>query len=805
MDWWTARNPAARLSFTYVTNTVSTVYEPITCYADPANGADPCTETDWVHDVMANLGYPGSDIYQQVYDYDNAMRTANGTDWSFTIFVADSFNDADGEFPDGYFAYTYLGGPNMVMTYDNGGYGIGNFQAVAAHELGHIFYAMDEYSESNCATGDTSGYLNAANTNCQNGGTAFSCIMRGQTEPYNTPAICSATRKALGWLDTNSNGVPDIADLPPTTALTPYSPDPTSDDTLAYSGTAYSTSAHTNSNPYSDATSHYYYQPARYNISVLKIAGAEYNVDGGTWRQASPGDGSFGQTTEGFTFTTTALAGGTRVIRARAKDNFANYDPAPPSDSLLINTSQPTDMQYVNDSTGTDTDYVSSLSALSANWGASTYSGSADNIDHYEYAIGTTQGGRNIADWTSTGPGRIQSVTRAGLSLTEGTIYYFSVRAAALPGPVYSGTAVSDGQRVDVTSPTARVEITSALPAKTGTLALKLITTETNGFKNTPGNPGLTFTPAGGSPQRVALAYLASSTWTGTAYIESYYSTGTASFAFTGADQAGNSGSALTSGGTFLINTAISGASGGIVANSDNDSVTVPAGAYPGDLIISISTVPSSRTSRADAAASEAHALRSTDTAREFTARTPAGTPVTSFSAPLTIKLCYPDADNDGMIDRPDYLPDNLARLYLLDESASKWTRIGEAKPDLKGNCLSAGVSHFSVYSVRAADASQLGMANLKAFPNPCYFDRAPGVLTIRGLPADADNPRIFIYNTAGELVRTLKPGDGIDDFKEAAWNGREKGGAKAASGLYLYLVKTENYGKATGKFYVFW
>gem|GEM_PF-2427073 len=801
MSWWAAREPAAKLTFVYNVRDVSVSDEPITCNADPASvPATSCDEPGWVGEAMTNLGYPGTDYYDQVYAFNNAMRALNGTDWSFTIIVADSLNDADGEFPDGYFAYSYLGGPFTMITYDNSAYGIGNLAAVAAHETGHVFYALDEYSASNCSTGDYAGYLNGPNSNCENGGTNYGCIMRGQVEPYSTPAICAATRRMLGWRDSNSNGVLDITELPPTTVLTPYLPDPSADNTPTYYGMAHSTSAYTNSNPYDAATSHHYYQAARNNMSVLKIAAVEYNIDGGAWQQASPRDSGFDQTIDSFTFTTAALSDGARLIRARAKDNFGNYDPAPPSDSLTVNTLQPTDIPYVQDGTGSDIDYVSSLNTLSANWGASSY---LSGVDHYEYCIGTTPGGQETAAWTSAGQNL--SVTRAGLGLSEGTVYYFGVRAVGTPGPVYSGVTVSDGQRVDTISPTARVEINSALPARTGALNLKLIITEANGLKSGT-VPGLTFAPAGGAPRPVALTYLVSSTWTGTAFIESYYSTGTASFVFTSTDVAGNRGSAITAGSTFLINTAVSGITGGIVTNSDNARVTVPAGAYPsGDLIITISTVSAARTARADAAFSEARAVLSTDLTREFLARTPAGVPVTSFSSPLALQICYPDADSDGRIDG-DFVQESLSGFYLLDESASKWTRVSDSSRDTAANCLGARVSHFSVYSVRVFDSSQFGMDKLKAFPNPCYFDRGSRLLTIRGIPVDAEGPEIYIYNVAGELVRTLKPGDGIDPLnKEGSWNGREKSGARAASGLYIYLVKTANHGKATGKFYIFW
>ena len=52
------------------------------------------------------------------------------------------------------------------MTYDNAGHGIENMDAVSAHETGHIFGALDEYS---CECYWQSGYLDYPNENCANG------------------------------------------------------------------------------------------------------------------------------------------------------------------------------------------------------------------------------------------------------------------------------------------------------------------------------------------------------------------------------------------------------------------------------------------------------------------------------------------------------------------------------------------------------------------------------------------------------------------------------------------------------------
>lgn len=454
----------------------------------------------------------------------------------------------------------------------------------------------------------------------------------------------------------------------------------------------------------------------------------------------------------------------------------------------------PAGVPYVHDGLAADQKYAASLTALSANWGASAQPG---GVDHYEIAIGTFPGGVSALNWAASGVALSTTVT--GLSLKENSVYYFSVRAAGTGG-AYSGVTSSDGQLVDVTGPAARVLVTSPLPARSGLLNLKLVLDEANGIT---GSPALTFTPPGGAPQNVPLEFVAASTWSASIFIESFFSTGTAVLTFSASDLAGNAGSVLTGGGSFAINTAVDGAAGGTVVNSDSSTVTLPPGAYNGSLLISISTIAASRLAATEAAGSDTNALRFSDLAREFSARSVAtGLPVTRFPSPVSIKLCYPDTDNDGKIDG-DNIPEKLAGLYWLNESSGRWTPLPGAIRDTTAKCITAQTSHFSVYSIRVMTPYAASMADVKAFPNPCYFERSD--LSITGIPADAARPVISIYDTAGELVRVLKEGDGIDASNSAVWNGRNSGGQKVASGLYIYVVKTAGRGNMRGRIYVFW
>jgi hypothetical protein len=84
---------------------------------------------------------------------------------------------------------------------------------VIAHELGHIFGGLDEYSDCNPAR--QSGPLNRANDNCVVGNpNSVACLMRANTEN-----LCPATVSHCGWVDTNGDGVVDAAPPNPQTLV----------------------------------------------------------------------------------------------------------------------------------------------------------------------------------------------------------------------------------------------------------------------------------------------------------------------------------------------------------------------------------------------------------------------------------------------------------------------------------------------------------------------------------------------------------------------------------------------------------
>ncbi len=314
LNWWAEMEPRANLSFVYddhFTHPLPTTVEPITRpYYD---------QRYWIKDAMTKLGYSASSYFTQVRDYNNSLRQIYQTDWAFTIFVVDSSADSDNRFSDSFFAYAYLGGPFMVMTYGNNGYGPGHMDAVAAHEIGHIFLALDQYYTAFQTCTRRSGYLYVENQNSQYG----SCnsnepsIMRGQISPYRAYAIDPYAAGQIGWRDSDGDDILDPLDTTLPVTLNTVQQDT---DTVFISGSAQII-------PYPS--------PSRTSVTINTLTHVQYRLNEGPWQPATPTDGKFDSTIETFQFSATLSAGLYRLDVA-AFDSAGNVTDEMTTEWLLM-------------------------------------------------------------------------------------------------------------------------------------------------------------------------------------------------------------------------------------------------------------------------------------------------------------------------------------------------------------------------------------------------------------------------------------------------------------------------------------
>ncbi|MEM7029975.1 MAG: Ig-like domain-containing protein [Chloroflexota bacterium] len=308
MEWWASLDSRANLTFVYDNPsgaTVPTGYEPIT--------RDHSDQRYWIEEAMTAMGHDGTNYFDQVRSYNDHLRDKYQTDWAFTIFVVDSSADIDNTFANHYFAYAYLGGPFMVMTYGNQNYGIANMDAVAAHEMGHIFRALDQYGAANQACSKRAGYLSVENQNSQASAECSSnssSIMRGQIFPFINKEIDHFAQGQVGWWDADNNGVLDPVDVD--LVVSNVTVDPNDQVNIL------TIKADLEEVPYQS--------PSYRSVIINKLKKVEFRLNDGAWQSATATDGTFDLYEEAVSMTTEPLASGSYDIYVRATDNFGKVN-----------------------------------------------------------------------------------------------------------------------------------------------------------------------------------------------------------------------------------------------------------------------------------------------------------------------------------------------------------------------------------------------------------------------------------------------------------------------------------------------
>ena len=118
------------IDFTHADSPVATPYEPLT---------RPSTDENlWIDSFLDAVGFnTPADFRDDLDDFNHAQRLAAGTHWAFTIFFNNSTNDAGGRYTDGANAWASTRGRTVIQSHRPA--------ATVAHEVGHVFYALDEY------------------------------------------------------------------------------------------------------------------------------------------------------------------------------------------------------------------------------------------------------------------------------------------------------------------------------------------------------------------------------------------------------------------------------------------------------------------------------------------------------------------------------------------------------------------------------------------------------------------------------------------------------------------------------------
>ncbi len=217
MQWWTdtlaTKSSLAPLSFTidttYADSPVASKYEPI--------GRRSNDYALWTADFLTTISFPRTgSLETDMRAFNQSQRLKHQTDWSFTIFVANSKNDIDDQFlPGGSFnrAFAFAGGLFMVVPSERPA-------STYTHETGHMFWARDEYAGGGSYS-DQRGYYNTQNTNAANNPTPGfvqqASIMASGTlldTAYANHDSAASTLAQIGWQDSDGDGIFDVLDVP---------------------------------------------------------------------------------------------------------------------------------------------------------------------------------------------------------------------------------------------------------------------------------------------------------------------------------------------------------------------------------------------------------------------------------------------------------------------------------------------------------------------------------------------------------------------------------------------------------------
>ncbi len=245
---------------------------------------EPINRTSNEHTAFVDLfldaqGFTFGSELNRIYEYNNAQRVAHGTDWAFTIFVVNDTNDPNQAFAAGGSfskSFAYPGGRYIVTLADRP-------SEIYAHETGHIFWAMDEYSNGSSYS-ETRGYYNTQNLNGTNGAppghvqqTSLMASNSSLTLSYINHTLPQATREHVGWRDSDGDGIIDVLDVPLTLNGQGFV-DPQNGN-YRFVG-----SSQVQTLPNKNAAS------SQSDITLNKVRVAEYRIDGGDWTTAAAYD-----------------------------------------------------------------------------------------------------------------------------------------------------------------------------------------------------------------------------------------------------------------------------------------------------------------------------------------------------------------------------------------------------------------------------------------------------------------------------------------------------------------------------------
>ena len=257
--------------WTHFNTPIATGYEPI---ARRSNDFQL-----WMYDFLNHVGFSSTlNFSSDIRAYNNFQRQEHNADWAFTMFVVDNKMDAatdDGNFAvGGTFprAFSFAGGRFEIIP-------AGRPIETYAHETGHMFWALDEYSGGGSHS-QTRGYYNTQNTNAfDNPEQGFqqqpSLMMNLQLleQAFSSRITSQSSAEMIGWRDKDGDGIFDVLDVPFT--LTGSGRFDVEASSYRFIGSS-EVNTLPNANP----------AGLQNDITINQIREVQFSIDGGAWQTA---------------------------------------------------------------------------------------------------------------------------------------------------------------------------------------------------------------------------------------------------------------------------------------------------------------------------------------------------------------------------------------------------------------------------------------------------------------------------------------------------------------------------------------
>ncbi|MCK4667708.1 PD40 domain-containing protein [Candidatus Dependentiae bacterium] len=164
------------------------------------------------------------------------------------------------------------------------------------------------------------------------------------------------------------------------------------------------------------------------------------------------------------------------------------------------------------------------------------------------------------------------------------------------------------------------------------------------------------------------------------------------------------------------------------------------------------------------------------------------------LNSKATISIHYTDAELKNAGIKP-YMERLLVIAYF-NKNTKRWVSL-KSKCNPETNIITATHQKLGMFAIfLKAPPADLSLKNMKIYPNPFKISEGSNLfITFDNLPAGINTFKIF--NIAGDLVYEEKekidtPSIMFPGYLKHTWNLKNNAGKRAASGIYIVVIKTE-------------